>query len=210
MKSLGALNGGAGGQADCWWGSRIRNLGCLWLWGCYLGWALALGLVSVQDPCRPLGETKCLLRQRYRGRAQLYSQQSLFNWLLALQVSNFVSQCSKTTQNSALSLLSSSLSRQSPDSRTELWQTSPGKKQLQTLTCSFPGCLLYRSFQVSACVLPGSFNKSLMHLNRCVFCVSYFVFVHFFSVGTLMYSKVPHNILKWKLAFFTFIFWTVF
>ena len=99
-----------------------------------------------------------------------------------------------------------SLSRQSPDSRTELWQTSPGKKQLQTLTCSFPGCLLYRSFQVSASVLPGSFNKSLMHLNRCVFYVFYFVFFHFFSVGTLMYSEVPHRILKWKLTFFTLIF----
>ena len=79
-------------------------------------------------------------------------------------------------------------------------------KSSYRLTCSFPGCLLYRSFQVSASVLPGSFNKSLMHLNRWMFCISYFVFVHFFSVGTLMYSKVPHNILKRKLAFFTFIF----
>lgn len=209
MKSLGALNGGAGGQADCWWGSHIRNLHCLWLWGCYLGWALALGLVSVQDPCRPLGEMKCLLRQRYRGRAQLYSQRSLFNWLLALQVSNFVSQCSKTTQNSAL-LCSVALCPGNP----QILGLSFGKllqgKSSYRLTCSFPGCLLYRSFQVSASVLPGSFNKSLMHLNRCVFCISYFVFVHFFSVGTLMYSKVPHNILKRKLAFFTFIFWTVF
>lgn len=81
-----------------------------------------------------------------------------------------------------------------------------GKSSYRLLTCSFPGCLLYRSFQVSAPVLPGSFNKSLMHLNRCVFYIFYFVFFHFFSVGTLMYSKVPHRILKWKLTFFTLIF----
>lgn len=104
MKFLGALNGGAGRQADCWWGTRIRNLHCLWLWGCDLGCALALGLVSVWDPCRPLGETKCLLRQRYHGRAKLYCQQCLFNWLLAFQVSHFVSQCTKTTQNSCFCL----------------------------------------------------------------------------------------------------------
>lgn len=109
-----------------------------------------------------------------------------------------------------VSLPSSPLSRQSSDSRIQHRQTFPGKKQVQTLTCSFPGCPFSKSFRVSASLLPGSFHWSLMHLNRSVFCAShFFLYSCFFLVGTLIYSKVPHHILKWMLIyFFTLIFIT--